>query len=131
MNHIFKPSEAHKLEDPARLRWLPPAEVIERLALTPGMEIADIGAGTGYFSIPIARAVTLQGKVFAIDLQPEMLDMLTNKLRHADAPSNICLKQGDAAHLPLPNTSVDLTFLANIWHEFDAPQAVVEAIKRV
>lgn len=53
-DHVFKHTEAHKLEDPERLGWLPPADVISRLGLLPGMKVADIGAGTGYFTFPIA-----------------------------------------------------------------------------
>ncbi len=68
----FKHTEAHKLEDPERLKWLPPAEILAHLRLGPGMKVADIGAGTGYFSIPIARAVGALGHVFAVDLQPEI-----------------------------------------------------------
>jgi precorrin-6B methylase 2 len=79
-DRVFKHTEAHKLEDPERLRWLPPAEVISHLRLLPGMKIADIGAGTGYFSIPIARAVGDGGRVPAADLQPEMLELLRQKL---------------------------------------------------
>jgi FkbM family methyltransferase len=53
------------------------------------MHVADIGAGTGYFAIPIARAVGVGGKVYAVDLQPEMLDKLREKLTRPDAPRNI------------------------------------------
>ena len=116
-DRVFKHTEAHKLEDPERLRWLPPAEVISHLRLLPGMKIADIGAGTGYFSIPIARAVGDGGRVLAADLQPEMLELLHQKLSQEDAPGNIELVQGEASGLPLPDRAVDMAFFANIWHE--------------
>jgi ubiquinone/menaquinone biosynthesis C-methylase UbiE len=131
LDRLFNPSKAHKLEDPARLIWLPPAEVVEQLALLPGMTIADIGAGTGYFSLPIAHAIAPGGKVFAIDLQQEMLNLLANKLLRPDAPPNISLHRGDASHLPLTDASVDLTFLANIWHELDDLSSVLAELRRV
>ena len=56
-DRLFKPQDAHKLEDPERLVWLPVADVIRSSAIRPGMHVADVGAGTGYFAIPIARAV--------------------------------------------------------------------------
>jgi ubiquinone/menaquinone biosynthesis C-methylase UbiE len=131
VNRIFKPSEAHKLEDPARLSWLPPAEVIERLPLGTGMRVVDVGAGTGYFSIPIARIIAPAGEVFAVDLQPEMLDLLASKLSGPDAPQNISLQQGSAAKLPLPDASADLVFFANIWHELDDTVAAVREARRL
>ena len=79
-DRVFKHTEAHKLEDPERLKWLPAAEILAHLRVAPGMKVADVGAGTGYFSIPIARAVGALGHVFAVDLQPEMLALLRGKL---------------------------------------------------
>lgn len=120
---VFKHTEAHKLEDPERLKWLPPEEVLLKLQLTEGMKVADIGAGTGYFSIPIAKAVGASGHVFAVDLQPEMLKLLSKKLDQPNASHNISLHQGAASHLPLPAGGVDLVFYANIWHELDHPDS--------
>ncbi len=76
----FRASEAHKLEDPDRQKWLPVQDVLAALDLRPGMCMADIGAGTGYFTLPAARAVGPQGRVFAVDLQPEMLAKLRGNL---------------------------------------------------
>ena len=122
-DRVSKHTEAHKLEDPERLKWLPPAEVLAQLRFVPGMKVADIGAGTGYFSLPIARAVGALGQVFAVDLQPEMLDLLRQKLEPPGAPDNVSLHQGVASQLPLPDRSVHVILYANIWHElneFDA-----------
>ncbi len=130
-DRLFKHTEAYKLEDPARLTWLPPAEVVQRLALQPGVKVADIGAGTGYFSIPMARAVGATGKVFAVDVQPEMLAMLREKLSGAGAPANVSLHQGDATHVPLPDASVDLVFFANNWHELETYPAVLQEARRI
>jgi ubiquinone/menaquinone biosynthesis C-methylase UbiE len=130
-DRLFKHTDAHKLEDPARLTWLPPAEVVQRLALQPGMKVADIGAGTGYFSIPMGRAVGATGKVFAVDVQPEMLAMLREKLLSAETPENVSLHQGDASHVPLPDASVDLVFFANVWHELNDYPAVLQEARRI
>jgi ubiquinone/menaquinone biosynthesis C-methylase UbiE len=53
------------------------------------MRVADIGAGTGYFTIPVARAIGASGRVFAVDLQSEMLDLMREKLEEPNAPGNI------------------------------------------
>ncbi len=118
-DRVLKHTEAHKLEDPERLRWLPPAEILGHLRLAPAMKIADIGAGTGYFAIPIARAVGNLGEVYAVDLQQEMLDLLGQKITQAGAPGNISLLQGEASRLPLPEGAAHLTFYANVWHEIE------------
>ncbi len=118
-DRTFKHTEAHKLEDPERLKWLPPADVLTRLELREGMRVADVGAGTGYFSIPLARAIGASGHVFAVDLQSEMLDRMRAKLEAPNALKNISLHQGEATSLPLPPGSVDIVFYANIWHELE------------
>ncbi len=127
----FQAGHAHKLDDPARLEWLPPSEVLDSLALQPGSIVADIGAGTGYFTIPLARAVGPNGRVFAVDFQPAMLAHIRAKLDAADAPANIELVEGSADRTSLPEASCDLAFFANIWHEVDDPANVIEEASRI
>lgn len=126
-SRTFKHTEAHRLDDPQRLEWLPPLEVIAPLHLIAGMKVADVGAGTGYFTLPIARAVSNRGQVFAVDLQPEMLELLRPKIE----AENISLHQGDASNLPLPNASVDIVFCANVWHELDDPRTALREAARI
>lgn len=127
----FSVADAHKLEDPERLKWLPPGEVITSLELQPGMSVADIGAGTGYFALPIARAVGTGGSVYAVDFQTGMLDLLGKKLIEPNAPSNIRLVHGTATHTTLPDKCVDFVFLANVWHEFDDHALVLKESARL
>jgi ubiquinone/menaquinone biosynthesis C-methylase UbiE len=115
----FDPKQIEKLEDPQRLTWLPPSEIVGALALEPGMTIADLGAGSGYFAIPIARAVGDSGKVFAVDVSPEMLGHLREKLAQPGMPSNIDLVEGEATGTTLPTASCDVVFFANVWHEIE------------
>lgn len=130
-DRVLSHTQAHKLEDPQRLRWLPPAEILSHLGLTPGMKIADVGAGTGYFSIPMARVVGESGEVYAVDLQQEMLDFLREKLTQDGAPGNISLHRGNASHLPLPDSSAHLTFYANVWHELENHDAAFAEALRI
>lgn len=128
---LFDPAQVHKLECEERLLWLPPGEVLARLEVAQGMTVADIGAGTGYFAIPIARAVAPGGMVFAVDLQPEMLELLRGKLHQPGAPENIELVVGDAARTSLPDASCDLVLMANIWHELEDRPAALREVRRV
>ncbi|MDP9050862.1 MAG: class I SAM-dependent methyltransferase [Acidobacteriota bacterium] len=91
--------------------------------------VADVGAGTGYFSLPLADAVGLQGKVYAVDAQNEMLALLRHKLDDA-AILNVELIHAEAGNTTLPTGSCDLFFAANVWHEFDDCDAVLREAAR-
>lgn len=130
-SRVFDPSQVHKLEAPERVQWMPPGEILGCLELRPGMAVADIGAGTGYFAIPMARAIAPGGRVFAVDLQPELLDVLRAKLGKPDTPANIVTLQGRASSTGLAASSCDLAFLANVWHELDDRAAVLAELARI
>jgi len=127
---LFNPAESHRLESPDRPKYMPADELVSRLRITPGMSIADIGAGTGYFALPLARAAT-PGKVYAVDLQPEMLEKLRAKLASADAPTNIELMQGSAVQTNLLSHSCDIALIANVWHELDGYDDTLREIARI
>ena len=127
----FHARDAHKLEDPERLKWLPPEEVIARIGLVPGMTIADVGTGTGYFALPFAKAVGSEGKVLAVDFQKEMLEKLRHKLSGSGPQQNVVFVEGEAARTTLPGNSCDLVFMANLWHELDDDAGVLSEVKRL
>jgi ubiquinone/menaquinone biosynthesis C-methylase UbiE len=127
----FRHSDAHKLEDPERRRWLPVDAVLAALELRPGMDVADIGAGTGYFTLPLARAVGPEGRVRAVDLQPEMLALLRAKLALPDSPANVELVEGSAHRTHLADGSCNLVLIANVWHELDEHSAALKETARL
>lgn len=126
----FDPSRAALLDDPQRMEWLPIGEVLAALHLHPGQSVADIGAGTGYFTLPMAAAVGADGVLYAVDVSPEMLDHLRRKLTAANRTNVQCV-EAEAAATGLPDASVDLVFLANVWHEFDDQAAVLHEAQRL
>jgi len=126
----FNPASAHKLEDPQRLVWLPPDAIVAALEVQPGDVVADIGAGTGYFALPLARAIGPSGHLFAVDAQQEMLSLLRQKLDSAPMP-NIEPVHAEADRTSLPDHACSLVFLANIWHEFDDRGAVLRETMRI
>ena len=127
----FHPRDAHRLEDPERLKWLPPEEVLARIGPVSGMTITDVGTGTGYFALPFAGAVGIEGKILAVDFQKEMLEKLRLKLSGAGAPQNIFLVEGEAGRTTLPGNSCELVFMANLWHELDDEAVVLDEAKRL
>jgi len=126
----FHHSRAHLLEDPERRTWLPPDEIVAALKLCSGESVVDIGAGTGYFSLPIAAAVAPAGRVFAVDVSPEMLERLGSKLTQAGV-GNVACVEGEAASTGLPSQCASLVFMASVWHEFDDHAAVLAEARRL
>jgi ubiquinone/menaquinone biosynthesis C-methylase UbiE len=126
----FNPNLAERLERPERLTWLPPVEVLQAVGVSGSEVVADVGAGTGYFTFPLAKAVGGKGKVYALDSQPEMLSLLRNKL-DASSANNIELVHAEADQTGLPNGICDLVFLANVWHEFPDRSAVLRESMRI
>jgi ubiquinone/menaquinone biosynthesis C-methylase UbiE len=124
---LFHFERAHKLDDPERQKWLPADAVVGRIA-RPGLRVADVGAGTGYFAIPLGRAVLPGGRVFAVDLQPEMLQILRARVPPDLA---VALVEGEATRTTLPEASVDLVLLANVWHELDDHGAALAEATRI
>ena len=105
----------HALEDPKRVTWQQPDQVIEKLDLKPGMAVADLGAGSGYFTMKLADAVGPKGVVYAIDIDQGMLDYISQRMK-ADKETNIKLVLA-APHDPkLANASVDLIFICDTLH---------------
>ena len=129
-NRRFPSSEAYRLDLPARRLWLPPVDVLVAMNVHSGQTVADVGAGTGYFSLPLADAVGLQGKVYAVDSQNEMLALLKQKLDEA-AILNVELIHAEAVSTGLAAGSCDLFFAANVWHEFEDRHAVLKEAARV
>ena len=129
-DRLFAASQAHRLDDPTRLLWLPPGEVLGALAWYAGDMVADVGVGTGYFSLPLAEAVGPLGRIYALDAQNRMLVLLQKKLDRL-LESDIELVHAEAEATHLPSATCDLVFLANVWHEFADRKAVLRESKRI
>lgn len=116
------------LERPAREREERTDLLLAAIAPTEGETIADIGAGTGYFSIPLAQAVAPTGRVLAVDIQPEMLALLRRAARNAGV-DNIEPVLASKADPRLPAGTVDKVLLVDAYHEFSHPLEVMQGIR--
>ena len=101
--------------------------LLDLLPLAADMIVADIGAGTGYFSLPIAQRVP-KGEVLAVDIQPEMLALIEQKALASNV-KNIRLIQGQADDPALPKAAVDLVLMVDAYHEFEFPREMAANIK--
>jgi ubiquinone/menaquinone biosynthesis C-methylase UbiE len=94
-----------------------------------GSLVADLGAGSGYFTIRLARAVGRDGKVYAVDIQPGMLELLQRAVDRARL-ANVVPVLGTQDDPRLPDESLDLVLMVDVYHELSSPQATLAHIKR-
>jgi ubiquinone/menaquinone biosynthesis C-methylase UbiE len=116
------------LERPEREQEEQPQKLIELMELRPADVVADIGAGTGYFSFRIARHVP-EGKVLAVDIQPQMLDMLRRAAERRGV-KNVEPVRGTTDDPKLPDGGADVALMVDAYHEFDQPREMMQGIVR-
>jgi ubiquinone/menaquinone biosynthesis C-methylase UbiE len=122
--HRFEHAEqwAKQFDDPARDAWQMPGDVVAAMKIQPGMTVADIGAGTGYFEPWLSRAVGPSGVVLALDIEPEMVRYLTERAarEHLD---NVKASQVAVDDPLLPSGEVDRILIVDTWHHIPAREA--------
>jgi ubiquinone/menaquinone biosynthesis C-methylase UbiE len=101
--------------------------LLAALALRPGMVVADIGAGSGYLSRRMAPSVTPGGKVWAVDVQPEMISLLQSSARSSGL-TQIEARLSSVDDVRLPADSVDLAVMVDVYHELAYPHEVMSSI---
>jgi ubiquinone/menaquinone biosynthesis C-methylase UbiE len=119
------------LERPQRVGEEQPDEVVRNMEVKPTDAIADIGAGSGYFSLRLAKLVP-QGKVYAVDIQDEMLNFIALRAQ-SDGLSNVIPHKGEIDDTKLPENSIDIALMVDAYHEFSHPRemmlSIVKALK--
>jgi ubiquinone/menaquinone biosynthesis C-methylase UbiE len=117
------------LERPQRVQEERPTEVLRVMGLRPGDVVADVGAGSGYFTRRMAPLVAPGGTVYAVDVQQEMLDLLAESVEEAGL-MGIVPVLGTADDPGLPEGGVDWILLVDVYHEFEQPVAMLEQMRR-
>jgi predicted methyltransferase len=127
--HRFEKAEdwAKEFDDPARDEWQKPAEVVAAMKITPGMTVADIGAGTGYFEPHLSRAVGPSGKVLAIDVEPDMVRYLGERVKR-EKLENVEPRKGEFADPGLGTAAVDRVLIVDTWHHIDGREAYAKKL---
>jgi ubiquinone/menaquinone biosynthesis C-methylase UbiE len=115
------------LERPQREKEEEPKKLLEILDFQAGQVVADIGAGSGYYSFRIADKVGPRGKVLAVDIQKEMLDIIRRRMKKQEV-KNIEPILGTETDPKLPESGVDLVLLVDVYHEFSYPYEMTEAL---
>ena len=109
--------------------WQRPGAVMDALHIGPGTRVADIGAGTGYFTFHLAKRVGPAGRVYAVDVQQEALADIGRRAS-ADRLSQIITVRGTEEDPHLPPLSVDVVLVVNTYHELRAYDAMMEGFQR-
>jgi SAM-dependent methyltransferase len=117
------------LDRAAREQQEEPDRALDLIGITPGMAVADVGAGTGYMTMRLARRVGPAGKVYANELQPAMLAIIRDQARDQQL-SNVEVVQGGQEDARLPDHAIDLALLVDVYHEFRRPQEMLRSIRR-
>jgi ubiquinone/menaquinone biosynthesis C-methylase UbiE len=123
--YVMGHSAASWLERPEREEEENPKKLLELLKLKDGDVVADIGAGSGYYAFRMAKLVGEKGKILAVDIQKEMLDIIRNRSKK-EGVANVEPVQGEEADPKLKDESVDVILLVDVYHEFAFPHEMTE-----
>jgi len=118
------------LEDPGRDAYQKPHEVLSALKLKPGEVIADIGAGSGYFTFRLAHHVGNNGRVYAVDVSPDMILHINRRIRELNV-TNVISILADADDPLLSDATVNRFFFCDSWHHIENQRKYLTLMKRM
>lgn len=117
------------VEESRREQWQKVQEIFAEMRIGPGATVADVGAGDGFFTTRLARAVGPDGRVFAVDIDDKALDRLRKRLDD-DGIKNVTVIKGAADDPKLPAGALDSALIVNTYHEIDRHESVLAALRR-
>src|SRR4030066_1947584 len=127
MAHKFDAKKAGILDSTDRAKFLDPDSNLGKLGLDREQVLVDLGCGSGFFSIPASRLVK---KVFALDIQQEMLDILNEKIKKAKI-TNIEVILSEESFIPLHENSADVLLMVNVFNELEDRSSLLQQVQRV
>lgn len=128
MAHKFS-GDYSRLDSPKRQEIFPVDTIINAVEEMPeGIAIADLGCGTGYLSLPLAKRIAGNGTVYAVDINSDMLSILKER---AEGLENIELVKSEENSIPIPNSTIDISFMLAVFHELEDPVKFLMEIRRI
>jgi ubiquinone/menaquinone biosynthesis C-methylase UbiE len=128
--HKFDPEKLKKLDDPERLSLFDPEAVLKSFGLKPGMTVLDVGTGAGFYLPYLSKMVSDSGKVYAIDISPEAVEYAKSKVSQLGL-KNVEVLTSQENKIPLPDNTVDFTYMAFVFHELEDPVKFLKELERV
>jgi ubiquinone/menaquinone biosynthesis C-methylase UbiE len=125
---VMSAAGADWLDRPERIEEEQPDRALDVLKIPKGAVVADVGAGSGYMTVKLSKRVGPTGRVYANDIQPEMLRLLAVRLK-AQGINNVTPVRGDVENPNLPASTLDLELLVDVYHEFSAPQTMLRHLR--
>lgn len=129
MAHKFNPKWLEVLDSPKRFEWMRPDKIVRQIGLAKGMVAMDVGAGTGFFAFPMAEVVGEQGKVLAVDIMQEMLDILKKRIAEKGC-KNVEPVLSTEERIEVPDDTADLALIVDVLHELEGLNTLNE-IRRI
>jgi ubiquinone/menaquinone biosynthesis C-methylase UbiE len=105
------------------------SEMMKNLGIKPGMDVADIGSGNGYHTLKMAKVIGEKGDAYAVDIQPQMLEMLEKRAKEANI-KNVKSVLNSFWDTKLPENSIDLALMVDVYHEFSHPERMLASIHK-
>lgn len=127
MNH----HHGHLKNFEEREKMLPSRQILERFGLHSGQHIADLGCGYGFFTLRAGEMVGADGKIEAVDIEPERLEFLKQAQRERQVPGQIQTHLATNETIPLPDAWVEAALIANVLHELQNPLGYLQESKRI
>jgi ubiquinone/menaquinone biosynthesis C-methylase UbiE len=125
---VMSAAGAAWLDRPERIEEEEPDRALDVLKIAKGAVVADVGAGSGYMTAKLASRVGPAGKVYAVDIQPEMLRLLGLRLKQQNIV-NVLPVQGEVNDPRLPADTLDLELMVDVYHEFSQPQTMLRHLR--
>lgn len=129
MSSVMALAQSARPEEQRRETWQKVDEIFSAMGVRPGTTVADIGAGDGFFTARLARAVGSEGRVFAVDIEDGALTRLRKRLED-DNIRNVSVVKGTTSDPRLPERALDAALIVNAYHEMDQHQEILTALRR-
>ncbi len=124
MAWVFPPEELQRLVHPRRFRYCPPFKTLRRMGLKKGMDIAEVGCGPGFWTLPATKIAGSSSKVFASDISPRMLAAAKQRATNAGS-LNIQFKRSRSYKVPFDSECADFCMLHYVLHEVNSPDKLL------